>query len=100
MMITLSEKSKTIFVRVSDTALALLFVLMVVGFFLDRSGLEPHFARQVIIAAVALAIVATPIRLLTLALLFSKERHRRIALMTISLIVILALGVLIKWYIL
>ncbi len=99
-MITLSEKSKSIFTRVSDTALALLFVLMVIGFFLDRSGLDPRFAKEVIIAAIALALVATPIRLLTLALLFSKEQHRHIALMTFSLIVILALGVLVKWYLL
>jgi cytochrome bd-type quinol oxidase subunit 1 len=97
-MITLSEKSKRAFVLISDTALGLLFVLMVAGFFLDRSGLEKQFARQIIVAAVILALVATPIRLLTLALLFTRESHQRIARMSLSLIVILLLGVLLKWY--
>jgi len=99
-MITLSEKSKRIFVRFSDTALATLFTLLIVGFFLDRSGLEHSFARKVITAGVLLTLVATPIRLLVIAILFFKERQKQIGLMTLSLIVILGLGSLVKWYLL
>jgi len=99
-MITLTEKSKRIFVRFSDTALALLFALLVVGFFLDRSGLEHSFAQKVITGAVVLALLATPIRLFVIALLFFKERQRQVAWMSLSLIVILGLGSLLKWYLL
>ena len=99
-MITLSKNSKQIFVRFSDTALALLFALLIVGFFLDRSGLEHSFARKVITGAVVLALVATPVRLLVIAILFFKERRKQIGLMTLSLIAILALGSLLKWYLL
>ncbi len=97
-MILLSEKSKQTFARISDSLLGLLFLLMVGGFFLDRSGLEHDLARQIIIGAVVVALIATPIRLLVMALLLFKERQRRIAQMSLSLIVILALGSLLKWY--
>jgi len=99
-MITLSEKSKRIFVRVSDTALTLLFTLLVIGFFFERSGLEHALAQKFITGAIVLVLLATPVRLLVIALLFFKERQRQVAWMTLSLIGILLLGSLLKWFLL
>ncbi len=97
-MFTLSKKSKKTFIIVSDSLLTLLFLLMITGFFLERSGLEHDFSRKLIYGAVIVALIATPIRLIVISSLLIKENQKRIAQMALSLIVILALGGLVKWY--
>ncbi|HSG98751.1 MAG TPA: hypothetical protein VLB27_01790 [candidate division Zixibacteria bacterium] len=81
----------------THTLLLIALGLMALAFGLQQLPAYHELGDTLVIAGVIAALVSTPLRLLALSQMYYTQGERRVALLSLALVVILAAGAALKW---